>query len=528
MDDEAKYHQGQAMTAITRAFREHGLDTVSLLFIFFPCFLFCVGWLKPVFAVAACLILIAGVYAAIRSLNSGQDEEDQRPVEPDSPAVLRIKYAAIAGLVVFVVAYSGIGGYSFQVPDYANKHNSFMKDFIEYPWPLGYEKTGTDDRPGPLVTYIAFYLPPAFVGKLLGWNAANFFSVVWAIVGLYLIVMWFLRLIGKVSLRYTLLFLFFGGLDIIGWIFLNDDFFPIARHGTLDYWVGYGTAADRAVDVALNGVKWFYFSNMTFLCQGCHHIFPGSIIVLMIMNHAIRRRSVESMGFLWAAAPLGSVFVAIGIVPYMVVSLATTRCRNLFTFQNMVAAPVLLLISGLFFLSNNAEYPHGWLWKYQDLSASWIFLMLFCLVEFGVYVAACPVNLENPGTRPARIWWWTAIACLALLPFYRLGRYSDLTAKGALPSLLMLQVYLIATIHNATTKTERNAVRLLVLLLIIGTVASVNALTRGLKGGLRSTPPPYEEVQHVNDIPFKGVATQLFGDTEAFFWRHLAKPVELQ
>lgn len=516
------------MKAIIGVFREHCLEKVSLLYVFLPCLLFCMGWLKPLFAVPASLILIAGVYASIRSLNSSQDEEDQRPVEPQNRAALGIKYVAIAALVAFVVAHSGIGGYSFQVPDYAMKHNAFMKDFIEYPWPLGYEKTGPDDCPGPLVTYIAFYLPSAFVGKLLGWNAANFFSVVWAIVGLYLTVMWFLRLVGKVSVRYTLLFLFFGGLDIIGWVVLNDDFFPIARHGTLDYWVGYGTAADPAVDVVLNGVKWFYFSNMSFLYQGCHHIFPGSIIVLMIANHAIRRRSVESLIFLWAATPLGSVFVAIGIVPYVVVSLATTRCRNLFTFQNVVAAPVLLLISGLFFLSNNAAYPHGWLWKYQDLTASWIFLMLFCLVEFGAYVAACPAHLTNPGTRPAKVWWWTAIACLALLPFYRLGRYSDLTAKGALPSLLMLQVYLISTIHNATTKTERNAVRLLVLLLIIGTVSSLNAFTRGLSGGLRSGPPPCEEVQHVNDIPFKGVATQLFGDTEAFFWKYLAKPVELQ
>jgi len=516
------------MKALVGALREYCLEKASLLYVFLPCLLFCGGWLKPLFAVPACLILLAGVYAAVRSLTSSQDEEDQRPAEPQNRAVLAIRCGVIAGLVVFVVAYSGIGGYSFQVGDYAMKHNSFMKDFIEYPWPLGYEHTGPHDRPGPLVTYVAFYLPSALVGKVLGWKAANFFSLVWAMVGLYLIVMWFLRLVGKVSVRYTLLFLFFGGLDVIGWVVLNSDFFPIARHRTLDYWVGYGAEADPAVKAVLNGVKWFYHSNMTFLYQSCHHLFPGSIIALMIANQAIRRRSVESLLFLWAATPLGSVFAAIGMAPYLLVSLATTRCRNLLTFQNVVAAPMLLLISGLFFLSNSGEYPHGWLWEFQDLRASWIFLLLFCLVEFGVYVAACPVNLENPGTRPARIWWWTAIACLALLPFYRLGKYSDLTAKAALPSLLMLQVYLMSTIHNATTRSERNAVRLLVVLLLIGTVSSVNELTRGLSGGLRSAPPPQERVRHVGELPGKKVATQLFGDPEAFFWRYLAKPLDLQ
>ena len=516
------------MKRIGTGFTNHLLENTSLIYIFLPCFLFALGWLTPLIAIPCCFVLAFALYRAMKMLEAPPAVDESGPdpeCAPESPLLTGLRLTAILGLVVLVVVFSGIGGYGHQVNDYAMKHNSFLRDFMEFPWPVAYASRGKSAS-GPLVTYFAFYLPSALVGKALGWNAANLFSVIWSCVGLYIAVLWFLRLVGKISIGYTLLFLFFGGLDLIGWLLTHKSFFPIDRHITLDFWLGHAAWQDPVLQAAGGDAQWYYFSNMTFLYQAVHHILPGTIIVLMCMYQATHRRSVENLALLWAAAPLGSVLVAIGMAPYVLVSMVAARCRNLWTFQNVVAGPVLLLISGLFFLSNNAQYPHGWLWQFQKASTAWIVLLLFYTIEFGAYVAVCPGRLTDPGTRPGRLWWWTAVACLMVFPLYRLGVYNDLAAKAALPSLLVFQVYLACTIRNARADHERSWARLLVFLLILGSCSALNEFSRGVGDILRPAPPPYESIRHVTELPDQEVARQLFGDENAFFWKYLAKPLE--
>ncbi len=186
---------------------------------------------------------------------------------------------------------------------------------------------------------------------------------------------------------------------------------------------------------------------------------------------------------------------------------------------------MLALVSWLFFRSNNAEYPHGWLRQFHSMTTAWIVLFLFFLIEFGVYLAVCPPRLAAAGGRPGRLWLWTAIGTLVVLALYRLGVYNDLAAKAALPSLLLIQVYIAATIRNASTDTEKQWARILVFLLLIGACSALNEVSRAREHPLRASPPAYEEVRIVTELPQQGVALQLFGDPEAFFWKHMAKPV---
>ena len=499
------------------------LEQVSLVFVFLPCFLFLLGWMKWVYGVPCALVLAAGLFFAFRS--SREPWEDPLcPATPDvAPGWRPIHHGAIVGLVVLLVLLSGIGGYGYQVPDYAMKHNSFLKDFMDSPWPIGYKPLGASAQ-GPLVTYFAFYLPHAFVGKFLGWEAANFSSLLWSILGVYLCVAWFLRLVGSRSFWYAALFLFFGGLDIIGWMMVHDYFFMVNRHLTLDFWLGHGAWADELLAKAAGDCRWYYFSNMAVLYQCVHHLLPGGVVVLMTFHQAMRRRTMANTGLLWAALPTGSVLVALGMMPFLLVSLLATRGRQLFTFQNLAAAPMLAFVSFLFFHSNNADYPHGWIWHDQSMTTVWIVLFLFFIIEFGAYLAACPA-LENPGTRPDRLWLYAAVGTMVLFSLYRLGVYNDLAAKAAIPSLLLVQVYIACTIRNASTPHERQWVRVLVFLLFIGAFSAFNEVSRALEAPLRTAPPPVESIRKVTELPQQGVAIQLFGDPEAFFWKHLAKPV---
>ncbi|HNR33301.1 MAG TPA: hypothetical protein PKI11_20590 [Candidatus Hydrogenedentes bacterium] len=189
------------------------LEQVSLVHVFLPCYLFVLGWLRWYFAIPSSVVLALGVFAAFRALRTS-DSEDAEPREGtgQSRRARIINEVGIIALAVLVVAFSGMGGFAHQVPDYAMKHNSFLKDFIESAWPIGYVQRG-DSASGPLVTYFAFYLPHAAVDKLMGWRAANLSSLLWTMLGVYLCVAWFLRLVGSRSVKYAVFFLFFNGLD---------------------------------------------------------------------------------------------------------------------------------------------------------------------------------------------------------------------------------------------------------------------------------------------------------------------------
>lgn len=505
------------------------LEGVSLFYIFFPCVLFGAGWLRPIIALPFCLVVIVATWRAFRSSWHAQEEAPDRPREPDRFPLSLLNYLAIAALVIAVTAISGIGGLGAQLdPDFV-KHNAFLHDLVEYPWPVAYAHTGPNGVPGAFVSYMSFYLPPAFVGKLFGWDAANYFECFWAGLGLYLTVAWFLRFVGKMSPLYALLFLFYGGLDIIGWAAFCKTSFIADTSSVLDYWLAYFTWAEPAPKPVMGGVFWVYGGNVAYFFNAFHHVLPGWILVLMILHAGILRRSSANVLFLWTAAPLGSVFVALGLIPYTLLALFQTKWKDLLTFQNLVAAPILLAVSGLFFLSNNAHYQHGWLWEFQNPLKSLHVLLIFYAVEFGAYVAACPRWLTQDAARPSRAWWWTAIACLLILPWYRLGPYCEVTAKASIPSLLVFQVYLATTIRSAKSLAERNGVRWLVFLLLIGSFSALQLLTRQAQAGIDSKPPPLERTAHVNQLQPLDRYAQFFADMDrSFFWKHLAKPVELQ
>ena len=122
------------------------------------------------------------------------------------------------------------------------------------------------------------------------------------------------------------------------------------------------------------------------------------------------------------------------------------------------------------------------------------------------------------------LWWVTAVACLIALPWYKLGAFNDFTTKACIPSLIVLQVFLAMSIRGARTGAARRSAAALVALLLLGTFASLADLSRGVRHGLRFSPPRLEGVSHVNELGARKQSAQLFSDGEAFFWRVLARP----
>ncbi|MBI5085433.1 MAG: hypothetical protein HZB13_12645, partial [Acidobacteria bacterium] len=169
------------------------LTRAALAYLALPVFLFLLFWLRWYVAIPAAALLAATLAKV-----------------PDTRVPFRFTAAVPAALLLALVPVllSGIGGFGPQSID-APKHNAILLDLVDGHWPVTYQSA-------PISYYIAWYLPAAALGKLLGWTAANVALMLWTLAGAALALFLFRRASGA-SLPVSAIFLFiWGGLRDFG------------------------------------------------------------------------------------------------------------------------------------------------------------------------------------------------------------------------------------------------------------------------------------------------------------------------
>ncbi len=496
-------------------------EGLTVGYVALPLVLFVCGWLKLQFALPALALVLLGVWEAGRA--RGWSDPGADPFRAPS----RVDLAILLGLfllVALLVLYSGAGGYAYQYKDY-NRHNAFLRDLIDFPWPLAFAETPPDGRPGMLAFYIANSLPPAAIGKLFGWQAAKFSSLLWTLLGVYLALCWFLRVLGKISVPLGLLFLFFGGLDVVGRVLLlgwPQDFTRLFGN----WMVEYALSSTPEARSTMQGVFWYFPSNLSFVYYAPQHVLGPWLCTLVIVHDAVREGSCRRSNFMYCLALLWSAFSFVGLLPFVAVAALLSKGRGLFSLANTASAAAVLGITLLYVLSNNQNYPHDFLWERQDLLVTWPLLLLFYAVEFGVFAILCPraEKAEESAFHPA--WWWLSIACMLAAPWYVLGLYNDLTTKVGIPALIVFQLCLAGALVSAPSRARSLRAYLLISLLVVGSLASLSDFARGVHHGLRLDAPLERKIVRTNKL--WGPAGQLFADGDAFFWRYLARPPQFK
>ena len=520
------------------------LQSVSLVYISLPTIIFILGWIKPVYSIPLTFLILAGLYYSIKAgwnftfirediTDSSEEKKKQNAIEQSNkqqktkiilskvngilstPVVF---YGSTLILVIVAVLFSGVGGYSIQDVDYA-KHNAFFLDLTKYSWPLGYEKTGPDDLPRYLNTYLAYYLPSALVGKMFGFSVGYFFSFVWVCIGLFITLLWISRFTSKRSVLYLVLFIFFGELAYFGWAKNLPDLDIYGKNYNYANWMFYLAQQSPVV----KGLFWIVGSNHAFLANGPHHIFPSWICILMIFHDAVFRKKIDRIPFIFSFVPFVSAFMAMGLAPFLLLSALQNRFKTIFTFQNMVVAPLLIILAALFLFSNNALFEKGWIWKYVDIRDVWIYLLQFFLLSFGLYFILLPKKVTNFPAKAMRQWLYASVLCIFLFTFYRMGNYMDFPIKAYNPSWIIFQVCIISGISYTVTFIDRIRVSILILLLVVGSMGAFSNFKFAGDNKLFIRKITEQNSNHIHLIGSKVESLTLFSDGKTFFWQVLAK-----
>ena len=518
------------------------LEAVSLAYITAPFLIFCFAWLRPMLSVplgiAFLVCLVWGARRATLEAPSAPDGQNwQAWLRQFGP---RFGWLLLATAII--VACTGVGALTYRFADYVT-YDSHLKMLVQGDWPPGVVLDfDGEEAYFPVVYYWAYHLPAGLVGSMLGWEAVFPFQYVWNTLGVFLLLAWFLRILRVFQLRYAFLFLFFAGLDLVGYLattplpdgedvtwvdYLTGTFWWSTGPGWMAHWTAnYSLLTPEGQEIA-GGIFYRFYGPLSFLFDGVIHILPGWLLLMVVLHDVLRRRTLERAFFLTSILPLCSVFLTMGAVPLLAMAAWHTRLRGLVTPGNMLVGPVIVFIFMLYYQHESVEIISGWLWEFQDLGETWDYLLLYYMVSFGVLALVAP-SMKGDGYRPGRVWFYGALAVFLLAPWYRMGLFNDFTTKVVIPCQLAFLVCLATAIIRPEGPAAQLRQRLLVACLVVGAWSATGIIHRALHFGFSFNPPPIERVTLPAEEYFRQVDHRQVLSEETFFWSYLARPLSYQ
>lgn len=456
------------------------LSAVSVLYITFPNVIFFLGWLKPIYAIAASGLVALGLWRVLQNENGNDGAAvDRRPRWRKA-----LFYATVILLLFLWLSLSGIGGMGFQNSDWKAR-NTVLRTLMEHPWPA---LVPMHERQALLVSYLAYYLPAALIGKLVGpyaiaaWPVANIALYLWSFAGVLIAALWLMRHSRHYAVLTVFLFIFYGGWDIVGWVLTHSA--PISGTKCIDSWA--------------HSLVLLHYSCMTGqLFWVPHQAIPAWIVVSLVLRDLFSQRTCRNLCFYVAITLLWSPFTALGLAPYTLLIAYKTRLKGALSLQNVAGLPLALIVT-LFLTSIDSEsIPKGWLWDFYSLPANFTTVFLFYILKFGLYAAfICEILRHDKEWATLRSLWVTVIASLLLIPCYRLGQSNDFCMRVSLPSLFVLLILLISSLRPEFRRSEttRTSSGFLCLALLIGACAPGVEIARCVEASVAAkrvfTPPP--------------------------------------
>ena len=507
----------------------HILLPTSLIYLSLPMLIFVIGWLKWYFAIPVAGLVLLTVTVMMRGLVQGQDSEQYR----ENPPKIGWKHLVLVCLASLIfLSFSGIGGIGYQDTDWL-KHNTILKELVVRPWPVQLRVAGQDFA---LVYYLAYYLPAALLGKLGGWALANLFLFIWSLAGLILAMLWFLALSNGAKYALIGLCVFFSGLDIVGEVLtqiavpiLRPEYQEVLQWGHIEQW----------------SIGWQYSSNTTLLFWVPQQALAGWIASGVLL-YAIFYPTKKSYSLLVAGlTPLWSVFVTIGLLPYLLAEFYLRRGGRINRLKSTLTVPnlcglVLAALTGLYYSAKfpagpqlDQKIPSGFVLSFlpdsQARVISSVLLLIFMVLEFGLFSLAIWSGRKAWDT-PSKVVFITTFFCLVLIPWYRVGGINDFVMRTSIPALFVLAIFVGRTLHPRSTRRWIHI--FLIVLLVIGSVTALIEFRRHILGmatdGKIVNMPEMREVQYlsawgVSTDKDETIVLQYVGSPKAVFFKWLAR-----
>ena len=424
------------------------LTGLSISYMLLPCLIFFAGWLRPLIAFPAVIVLLLLGIHAIWYIPTPKNEQ------PLSAKLLAFVVIS-AGLYAF---FSGIGGGAWQRADFI-KHSLVLHDLYLLEWPIKYSDQTY------LVYYLGWYMVPGILAKVTGAAWVELWTFLWSWMGMILVILWLVRLSGLKAWIILGFFFLFGGMDmlhILGlgtWEYFHDGALKYIRIAPIEAHLPAAWGLGHRIPAAFSQLAWVP-----------QHAIGGWVASGLLLHSILHEKTIGSAGFYWVLTLLWSPFIALGWLPFLVFEVAKHKVLPTLSVANITS---LLLPGGIlmaYYLAHEPLDVSGFVWDTATVSEWPFLLMWFIFCEFGL-LAGLIFRLDRAYRflGELRPYFFLSIFTLLLMLFYRMGYYNDQVMRASIPAIWILCFCTARAIFSSIPRSS--TLIALWVVLLVGTLA---------------------------------------------------------
>ncbi len=398
---------------------------LCLIYLSLPNILFYLGWLNLTASIISVFCLLFCLFSVITKNNKSED--DKLSISFNN-ILLVFGITLILGYLLGMVP-NPIG----QSLDYY-KHNLIAKELIIKNNPVVYEKDikyGLFNEPAMLGYYLAYYLPTAYLSKLVGINFSDKLLYIWGCFGLLLsfIGIYFIANT-KINIYKLILIFLVITTPFKAFLFCYNSFsMNILALPRIDYFIGSSAVLNNAL-------------NITYAPQ---HYISMALGCILIYKEGFIKKDLSFIVFVFSQILLWSFLVGFALSLLVFFIFVKNKFKNAINLSN-VASLFLILVSGFYILAHfkNISFT-GFIWDFESSGLANTFplslpiiLVIYYFLEIGILIFFINSSLDK---NHKHLMIFITILFL-IAPLYRVGLWND----PAMRLITVLKMLLFLTI----------------------------------------------------------------------------------
>jgi hypothetical protein len=428
------------------------LKISTILYLLIPSVLFLLTWIHLWIGIP-CVLFI--VFYTWKTFQESGFSDTKTPISTQNILLC-------LGISIALNFLLGIGEFRYQTYDF-QANNFKYYDLITHDLPVYYAK-----QQAYLCYYTGYYLPSALLAKVFGIESCRYFSFIWSVFGLWIVMLWISTFINKNQGILLIIVILFANIWVMLKVLSHFEFFQDYIHDSY---------------IQLNHFKLITETLVKNYAWATQHTLPaclGACMMIDVFRNKTSDNDLKMMLLMLLSTMFWSPLTTIGLFPFVAfcflknikMLLKYLNWHNLGLMLLLIIAFIPLM---LYFISTEGVHNNNTEFIWQTGVSLWL---LFYLIYIFSNFVGWGLFLKYHQNAYQSLW-KIAVFFPCLIAFYRIGIYNDFNIRVSFPSFFILSILVgISVIEKMNRKSVGGI--FVVLVILLNFLSNINQLQKGI------------------------------------------------